>query len=223
MNKKAFTLIELLVVIVIVGLLAALIIPAMGGAREAARRAMCVNNLRQIGIGWQLYLDDHNECFPVWTLSPSAVDETHCDDFSFGGKKAFFTSGGTADKRPINRYLDIYSESDVQALEVFHCPGDIPATNGGWKSVFDSYGNSYEMNDSILSHPFGVPRPLSSIAAPHSKLCLVFESNITDLPSRHGKDKINILFLDGHVKNHSRADYVSQGGIDVMTSSDGSQ
>ncbi len=46
MNKKAFTLIELLVVIVIVGILAGLLIPVMGRARESARRAQCANNLR---------------------------------------------------------------------------------------------------------------------------------------------------------------------------------
>ena len=64
MREKAFTLLELLVVIVIIGLLAALLLPAFGRAREGARRAMCANNLRQIGIAWHMYLDDHNETFP---------------------------------------------------------------------------------------------------------------------------------------------------------------
>ncbi|GAF88660.1 unnamed protein product, partial [marine sediment metagenome] len=64
MNKKAFTLIELLVVIAIVGIIAAFLVPAMGSVRENARRSQCANNLRQIGIAWHLYLDDHNEKFP---------------------------------------------------------------------------------------------------------------------------------------------------------------
>ena len=63
--KKAFTLLELLVTIVIIALLGALLIPTMGRAREFARRAQCTNNLRQHGIAWYLYLDDHDEYFPV--------------------------------------------------------------------------------------------------------------------------------------------------------------
>lgn len=64
MNKKAFTLIELLVVTVIIGILAAFLIPAFGRAREGARRAQCANNLRQIGVAITMYVDDHSFQFP---------------------------------------------------------------------------------------------------------------------------------------------------------------
>ena len=64
MNKKAFTLLELLVVIAIIGTLLAILIPTLGRTREEVRRAQCVNNLRQHGVAWYLYLDNssqHNE------------------------------------------------------------------------------------------------------------------------------------------------------------------
>ncbi|MDD5454491.1 MAG: DUF1559 domain-containing protein [Candidatus Ratteibacteria bacterium] len=75
---KGFTLIELLVVIAIIGILAAILMPALQRARESARRSNCISNLKQIGLSINVYSQDWNEKFPQYyaTTANTQMDFT---------------------------------------------------------------------------------------------------------------------------------------------------
>ena len=199
MNKKAFTLLELLVVIAIVGVSIALLFPVFGRAREGARRAQCANNLRQMGIAWHLYLDDHDQVFPS------------CDRLNFGG-----ATSAVDEVRPLNIYLDVDGFSGT-GVEVFYCPADTrDISDPSWgKPCFDQNGTSYLFNDHIAGWDLdNINKPLSSFV-----LNCDYGNATDDIPvyadgdfSIHGgKSKeeaiFNVLFLDGHVKMHKGIDF----------------
>src|SRR5436309_11005749 len=64
-RERAFTLIELLVVIAIIAILAAILFPVFAQAREKARTTTCLSNLKQVGLGMQLYAQDYDEKLPA--------------------------------------------------------------------------------------------------------------------------------------------------------------
>jgi prepilin-type N-terminal cleavage/methylation domain-containing protein/prepilin-type processing-associated H-X9-DG protein len=198
LSLTGFTLIELLVVIAILGILIAIILPVMGRIREGARRAQCANNLRQHGIAWHLYLNDHDDKFP----SEGGPSDVECLPYTFGGKPR---AAGMV--RPLNRYLDIDSITSPN-LEVFQCPDDKKPLKGipGMKTVFNKQGTSYKANWTIISFTGSrIERPLSTITYPLSKVWM--ERCDEECNPGHGGGVYNkdvehpvmVLFVDGHV------------------------
>lgn len=102
-----FTLVELLIVIGIIGLLAGLLLPSLSRAKRQTKVTVCINNLRQIGMGIQMFVDDHNQKFPGGLGGHEIAEEFACGIDRY----AEMTN------RPLFQYIAPYTE-------VWHCPED---------------------------------------------------------------------------------------------------
>lgn len=142
---RVFTLVELLVVIGIIALLAALLLPALGKAKDTAKRTVCLNNLKQMGIAWCNYLEDFNHINP----GPHIYD--YQGNWAMWHHVAGFYLDKSADISWSAFNAAVGSKGYVSGdFGVLRCPADSSKfTNGNY---YPNYGMNGLYNVSVSSH-----------------------------------------------------------------------
>jgi prepilin-type N-terminal cleavage/methylation domain-containing protein/prepilin-type processing-associated H-X9-DG protein len=222
-GRYGFTLIELLVVIAIIAILAAMLLPALAKAKAKAQSTYCLNNLKQLQIGWKLYETDYNDCFPINTSrvlagSPQSISNS----WVLGNVKLDVTTSNI-----VNGSLYPF----VASVASYRCPADhatvqgkasIPHTRSysieGWLGANFNYNDGWFWPDPFHtgSYVYKTREFLTTFPGPSDIFALIDDNEKTiddgifvigsvewyKCPADRHNQGANLSFLDGHAEHH---------------------
>jgi prepilin-type N-terminal cleavage/methylation domain-containing protein/prepilin-type processing-associated H-X9-DG protein len=215
--RRGFTLIELLVVIAIIAILAAMLLPALSRAKAKAQSTQCLNNLKQLQLGWLQYVHDQNDALPLnaqevtsFSTSTSTTNSWVVGDVTYSADVSFL-KGGT-----------IFSY--VGNTEVYHCPVDQSLVNNTNTLRTRSYSLDYYLNGVLdaryqglipSSALTGIATRYAGVTHPSTSFAFLDENEMTiedgvyllyrdpdqtwqNGPADRHNRGLNLSFVDGH-------------------------
>jgi prepilin-type N-terminal cleavage/methylation domain-containing protein/prepilin-type processing-associated H-X9-DG protein len=225
--SPGFTLIELLVVIAIIAILAGLLLPALSKAKSKALAAKCVNNLKQMALGWQMYAGDFNDYMVPNAPINAASALTWCSN-----QQEDWTTAD-ANTNPVPYTTSILAPFMGNQLGVYKCPADaVPSANG---QRLRTYSMSSQVGNVYISPPFApaaltkqynpgfgayvkigdiisCPGPTETIVFAEENMCSLQDGYLQvndgtpifpDVPgSYHDGTSCGVSFADGHASIH---------------------
>lgn len=239
--RKGFTLIELLVVIAIIAILAAILFPVFAQAREAAKSTSCLNNMKQLGTGFEIYCPDFNERYPKAGEGWRSAGIKNTAQWVIAGAGAACPSG-----MAMNGYCLTVAEPRYGALYRYvrdtgvyvcpsnkksqpncgfnNCPGGTSSSSGRIDWAGDKARVTYSMNayfDNAGTNTPGIRR--NQVRYPASTYLMYDEWGMTlndayflpttfDAFGEQHATGANMLHADGHAKRYGREQLNSKGG-----------
>jgi len=167
MKRRGFTLMELLVTVAIISLLAAILFPVFARARENARRASCMSNLKQIGLGIMMYVQDYDETYPPYREATSQTPPFPA-----------YQSGNWEWQHIIYSY--------TKNTQLYHCPDGNSTYPAG---DYGSYGaNYYALHNGAVK--------MAAVTSP-STLYVIMDSGRTYIDPSYAKAPSGAFYLPG--------------------------